>query len=252
MVMTMTTLTTARLPALSLAVCLGLGLGTVPTAQATVVPGDGCPGRQLLADPLMLYGERMQFSVARNGTPVGTHTVEFRRQGQDLIVDTLFDIEVKLLFVTAYRFRYQATDRWRDGCLVDMQVSVDDDGQRTDLTARLDNDRLKVTGPAGIVSAPAEIYPTHHWNAGVVGSEVILNTITGNLGAVRMLDRGVAPVPINGQLLPARHFAYTGDLENEVWYDPQGRWVKMRFKGKDGSTIEYRCETCARNLTANP
>ena len=44
--------------------------------------------------------------------------------------------------------------------------------------------------------------------------------------------------------IPATRFAYSGDLQNEVWYDDAGRWVKMRFKGRDGSTIEYVCRRC--------
>jgi hypothetical protein len=200
---------------------------------------------------LELYGDRMDFTVYRNGTPVGRHTVGFTRQGPDLLVDTTFSVDVKLLFVTAYSFRYVATDRWRDGCLVDMQVAIDDDGTPSTVTARVENDTLKIVGPAGSVTGPAELYPTHHWNAGVIGSEVILNTITGKVGAVRMIDRGSEQVLINGQMLPATRYAYTGDLQNEVWYDPQGRWVKMQFNGKDGSSIEYRCDRCARSLTAS-
>jgi hypothetical protein len=42
----------------------------------------------------------------------------------------------------------------------------------------------------------------------------------------------------------ATRYAYHGDLETEVWYDDFGRWVKMRFAGRDGSTIEYVCTLC--------
>jgi len=42
----------------------------------------------------------------------------------------------------------------------------------------------------------------------------------------------------------ATHYVYSGELDTEVWYDDEGRWVKMRFKGRDGSTIEYVCRRC--------
>lgn len=239
--------------ALSVAGVVAMAAGWAPRpAVAAAIPGGSCPGRDLPADPLQLYGERMLFTVLRDGTPVGTHTVDFRREGRDLIVDSRFDVTVKLLFVTAYSFRYEATDRWRDGCLVDLRAITDDDGTRSAVTAALENGALRVVGPAGSDKAPAEIFPTHHWNAGVVGSQKILNTITGKVGSIGFIDGGIEPVEVNGQRLPARRYAYSGDLENEVWYDAQGRWVKMRFAGKDGSTIEYRCESCARSLTAQP
>jgi geranylgeranyl diphosphate synthase type II len=44
--------------------------------------------------------------------------------------------------------------------------------------------------------------------------------------------------------VPATYYRYTGDLLAELWYDDDGRWVKMRFKGRDGSMIEYVCRRC--------
>lgn len=235
-----------------LAVMLGALLVGVSPASATVQPGGACPGRALFTDPLQLYGDGMKFTVLRDGTPVGSHTVTFNRQGKDLFVDTRFNVEVKFLFMTAYFYRYAATTRWRDGCLIDMRVTIDDDGTPSTVIATADNDALRVSGPNGVVAAPLDIYPTHHWNAEVIGSEAILNTITGRVGQVRIVDHGVELVAINGQMLPARHYAYTGDLNNEVWYDAQGRWVKMRFEGRDGTRIEYRCDSCSRSLAAQP
>ena len=37
---------------------------------------------------------------------------------------------------------------------------------------------------------------------------------------------------------------YQGHLHLDAWYDISGRWMGMRFKGRDGSTIEYRCRNC--------
>ncbi|SUS05916.1 conserved exported hypothetical protein [uncultured Defluviicoccus sp.] len=235
-----------------LVVMLGAFFVGVSPARATVQPGGACPGRALFADPLQLYGDRMKFTVLRDGTAVGSHTVTFNRQGKDLIVDTRFDVMVEFLFMTAYSYHYAATARWRDGCLVDMRVTIHDDGTLSTVTATADNDGLKVSGPNGLVAAPLDIYPTHHWNAEVIGSAAVLNTITGRIDKVRIVDHGVEPVAINGQMLPARHYSYTGDLKNEVWYDAQGRWVKMRFEGRDGARIEYRCDNCYRGLVAQP
>lgn len=224
------------------------GAGSV---AAAVPPASGprvCPA--VAVDPFELYGDRISFRVLRNGSPVGRHEVTFERQGQDLVVDTRFDLAVDVLFVTAYRYRYEATDTWRDGCLVSLRADVDDDGQRHRVVARLDGGTLQVTGPKAPSSAPLGIFPTHHWNAGVLPSERVLNTITGGIDAVRIVDLGPEPVVVNGQQRTARRYAYTGALQTEVWYDAAGRWVKMRFDGKDGSKIEYLCESCSREQTA--
>jgi Domain of unknown function (DUF6134) len=235
------------------AVAFLLGL-SVPVAGTFASPTDvvrtfGCPLAQKV-DPLRLYGDEIRFEVFRDGARVGTHTVTFRRSGADLIVETQFDVEVDVLFITAYRYVYRATDIWRDGCLVDMRASVDDNGDRHSVTATLDGNVLRVTGPSGEQDAPLGTFPTHHWNAGVLASDRVLNTITGRLDDVDIVDQGIDYVRVNGSPHEARHYAYTGDLRTNIWYDQRDRWVKMRFTNRDGSTIDYVCDVCGRELTA--
>ena len=47
-------------------------------------------------------------------------------------------------------------------------------------------------------------------------------------------------------IIPSRKYVYNGDIEATVWYDQAGRWVKMKFSAKDGSTIEYDCVECGQ------
>lgn len=217
-------------------------IAAVAAARAAIA----CPADGRLVDPTALYGDEMLFSVLRNGRPVGEHRVRFARDGGDLVVRVRYTVAIEVLFVTAYRYTYTSESRWRDGCMVGLDASVDDDGERSRITARVDGAGLVIDGPAGVLRADVGIYPTDHWHPGVLGAEAVLNTLTGRINAVRLVDRGAATVAVNGGERPARHFAYTGDLDTEVWYDGDGRWVRLRFQAKDGSAIESVCQRCAR------
>ena len=48
----------------------------------------------------------------------------------------------------------------------------------------------------------------------------------------------------------AQRYRYFGDLSVDIWYDGDGRWVKMQFTAKDGSSIEYVCRSCRRDGAA--
>ena len=72
----------------------------------------------------------------------------------------------------------------------------------------------------------------------------VLNTLTGKMNNVRIEARGQEYVPTEGGDVKAMRYAYTGELETEVWYDQEDRWVKMRFVGKDGVSIDYVCRKC--------
>lgn len=193
-------------------------------------------------DPRDLYGSELLFGVYRDGTRVGEHRVSFGEDGNAIVVDVRFNVNVRFLGFSAYRYVYTATERWQDGRLVALAAETDGNGDISRVSAVEVGDRLHIRGPAGGVEAAAGTFATNHWNPGVLTEDTVINTITGRLSQVRIVERGTEEVRVNGAVVAARRFVYTGDLDNEVWYDRDGRWVKMRFRAEDGSTIEYVCE----------
>ena len=90
-----------------------LALGPIPAAAAPAgVPEDGL----------------LSFTVLRDGDPIGTHRLDFQEQPDGtLAVDIETDIQVTVLFVTAYRFEHQGHEKWRDGRLVGLDTTTHDD-----------------------------------------------------------------------------------------------------------------------------
>jgi hypothetical protein len=195
-------------------------------------------------DPVKLYGNEIRFDVLRDGDKVGAHVVRFARDRDTLFVHSKFDLAIRLLGFTIYDYRYVSRALWRDGRLIELEARTDDDGKEHWVRAGVDGEGLEVNGPAGRFVAPMDVLPTNHWNAVVLGSDRVLNTLTGNLNRVEIVDLGDAVVETAAGRRAARHFRYTGELETEVWYDARGRWVKLRFQAKDGSTIDYVCRKC--------
>lgn len=199
------------------------------------------------ADPLELYPDGLEFDAYRKGSRVGKHKVSFQREGGKLVVETEFKLKVKVLFITAYKFLFQSTGVWQDGTLQTIDVSVDDNGKDTKVDAYLSDEdgKFYVTGRKGDFIANDWVYPTNHWNAGVVGSKVVLNTLNGALANVDILRQGIETIETKQGPVDAERIEYTGDLrDTTVWYDRAGRWVKMVFTTKSGETIEYVCREC--------
>jgi len=197
-----------------------------------------------IADPLTLYGNEIHFDVYREGDKVGFHSVGFETDGRNLFVRSSFRVEIDVLFFTAYRYLYQSEAKWVEGKLETLKASVDDDGSAFSLSAVRQGKRMNITSTDGGFSADAPLIPTNHWNANVLGQTRVLNTLTGEVNDVRIEPRARERVATERGHVTATHYAYTGDLNTEVWYDDLGRWVKMRFLGPDGSTIEYVCRRC--------
>ena len=102
-------------------------------------------------------------------------------------------------------------------------------------------------------STEAPIIPTNHWNANVVRQKRVLNTLTGNVNNVTLVAKGREAIATERGDVVATRYAYTGDLvDTEVWYDDAGRWVKLRFMGRDGTPIEYVCRRCQGDGKVGP
>ncbi|MGV8995779.1 MAG: DUF6134 family protein [Parvibaculaceae bacterium] len=199
-----------------------------------------------------LYGDQIAFDVWRNGTLVGEQTVSFSEKDGGLFADIDFHLKIEALYITFYKMRYQSRSLWRDGKLVMLSTDTDRNGKVTKVEARADGTMLKGDGPKGSFEAPLGIFPTDHWNAGVKSSTQLVNTITGSINKVRLVPLGVETVQTERGPVKATHYKYEGEIQNDVWYDADGRWVAMKFKGDDGSLIEFRCRKCSADKSKSP
>ena len=208
------------------------------------VTADGVVSPEAGPDPLMLYGPEIDFDVFRKGDKVGFHRVRFERVGEDVIVSNTFQVEVDVLFFTAFRFVYQSEARWRHGQLMRLEADVNDNGKMVSVEAVREGGRMTIRNAVGQFVVDAPLYPTNHWNASVLPQTQVLNTLTGRVSNVSIEPRGREEVSTEWGDVAATRYAYTGDIRAEVWYDDAGRWVKLRFQGRDGSDIDYVCRRC--------
>ncbi len=55
------------------------------------------------------------FAVMRNDDRIGTNTIDVENNGLQTSVQTVTHVEVKVLFLTVYRFDQTETERWTNG-----------------------------------------------------------------------------------------------------------------------------------------
>lgn len=196
-------------------------------------------------DPVSLYGNKIEFDVLREGKVVGEHVTRFEQSDQDLYVTSNMNIDIFILFVPVYAFDYVTTEKWVAGKMVSLDANVIDGSDRVAFSARHQGNKMLIEQAGRQISIAPDVLTTNHWNVDVVQDQQVLNTLTGNLNDVTITDKGLEEVMTLNGPVEARRYDYSGDLKDtSVWYDQHGRWVKLRFLARDGSTIEYRCRTC--------
>ncbi len=194
-----------------------------------------------MPDPFKLYGGNISFNVERNGKKIGTHVTRFSRRGSETVVRSTMNLDVKVLGFTAYSMRYNSTERWQDKVLKMLSVGIDDDGAKTKISGRLKGGKFSWSTNGKWRSSKAQVFPTNHWNKDVLSTRRVLNTLTGFHNRVRIKKVGSETLTCGKRRIRANRYVYSGQLQTESWYDRNGRWVGLRFKAKDGSTLFFKC-----------
>jgi hypothetical protein len=184
----------------------------------------------------------LRYAVIKDGERIGTQTVDFRREGERLTVETRVDALVSLLGVPVFRFHHEAEERWIDGRLAAFQSETDDDGEARRVEARLEGDGLAVLYNGRPRAAPAGILPGSLWHPGTVEATSLFDPFRGKVWNIHVADRGVETVTARGAAVSAHRYDISGDVIRQVWYGPDGRIARARFPTKDGAWVTLELE----------
>ena len=99
----------------------------------------------------------LKFAVMRSDSDIGRHSVSFERKGDELHVDVAIDLEVSIAFVTVFTYSHRNHEVWKNGRLVSIETTTDDNGDEYSLSGHAVENGFKVDGAAGSFIAPADI-----------------------------------------------------------------------------------------------
>jgi hypothetical protein len=163
---------------------------------------------------------------------IGTHTLTFHCDGEDLIVDTEVKVDVTMFFVTVYKRRARYREVWRQDRLLAYEAWTNEAGDEYVTKARLEDDQLIIDGVEPGVSVPADTVSSHPWNARVVDRELLFGMKDGRLLQVDVEAAGVEMIDVGDKAIKARKYVVSGDIERELWYDQAGNWLRWRLESR--------------------
>ncbi len=185
----------------------------------------------------------LAFLALRNGSPLGTHRLDFRRDGASLTVAIAVDYVVRIGPIPVFRYALRATETWQGDTLLAIQAETNDDGTRAHMRATREAGRLAVDGSkSGRYVAPPGAIAATHWNRREVEAPMI-NPQDGELLTFAVARGGMEPVALaSGATVQATRLALTGPSALDLWYEPDGTWAGLRAVARDGSVVTYRRE----------
>jgi hypothetical protein len=185
-------------------------------------------------------GKSLRFLITRNGSEIGSHTLNFDQSGDDLAVHIDVKMRVGLGPFTFFHYHHQGEERWRAGQFVSLQTNTDDDGDPLRVHARREGDhvRIEATGLAP-QDLPGSALPLTHWNVACMHAK-LFNPQDGMVMQETSEPRGNEMIALsNGSKVQATRYALAGKAPIDDWYDDKQTWTALRAKVKDGSILTY-------------
>jgi hypothetical protein len=167
---------------------------------------------------------------------VGQHVITFSCEGDDLVVETTIEGEVKVLMVPLFARDGRYREVWRGDRLIAFDSRIVDNGEVYEVRARVNGERTVIDGRRGRIEAPSTVVSNHPWNHEVIERTLLFDTQRGRLQEVEVAPAGRETITVAGRNVAAQKYRITGDLERELWYDAAGNWLQSRLE-HDGAKI---------------
>lgn len=199
----------------------------------------------LLATAAQAQEQVWDFEVRLDGKPIGSHRFTLRQQGEEQVLSTRADFEVRFLGLVVYRYQHEATERWRGDCLHRMEASTQDDGKPSRVVARAEAEglRVEVQGkpPAPSISGCVMSFAYWHPALRARAPSQLLNSQNGRLETVQLTRLPDAGVEVRGATQSAQRWRLSGvDSPIELSYSPSGDWLALDSQVRGGRMLQYR------------
>ena len=200
--------------------------------------------------PIPINGE-IKFDVIRKNKVIGSHEIKFTKNNGSLLVETNIDIEVKVLFVTAYKFNHQSTETWINGNFTKIVGHSDFEDEREYFIKGQDNnDSFLASGMDGKLELDKNILPSNFWNIDVLKQKEIFDTQKGVSRTIDVKNLGYEEIKVNKKNIKCNKFIFHASSnpkdkgpfpEYTLWYDENDELMKFQFtderRGKKTITI---------------
>lgn len=181
------------------------------------------------------------FAVYLGNSRVGYHRFRLERDDErrQLFSEAVF--EVKLLFLTLYRYRHENTETWNGECLERIESRTNDNGKKFSVRGSQRSDAFEVKATGLSDEVPGCVKTFAYWNPDFLRDSVLMNPQTGEVLPVVFEPLGAVPFEVRGREVEARRYRLRADgMDLELWYSQDDEWLGLRSTTEDGRTLQYR------------
>ncbi len=155
--------------------------------------------------------------------------------------------DVKVLFINAYSYKHNNSERWQGDCLLTLQSETNDNGDRLAVTGSTFDDQFVVTANTNATNNKEDNIDAcpmsfAYWNPAFLGATELINAQTGKLTPVQIEATGSESVTVAGEPMTAN--TYTVMLDDQIirlWYAADDyRWLALETPARGDRVLRYQ------------
>mgnify|MGYP001811951864 CR=1 FL=1 len=180
------------------------------------------------------------FRVFLDNKEIGYHNFSLAEDAQRKTLVTEAEFNVKLLFVTVYRYRHSNAETWDGRCLQSIDSETNANGDRFAVKGRKTADKFAVVTDDPVQIPSNCVMTFAYWDPSFLDQQYLLNSQTGQYTPVDVELLGEETLKVKGVEVAAdRYRILTENAEVEVWYSKERDWVGLQSTTKEGRKIRY-------------
>ncbi|MEA3642679.1 MAG: DUF6134 family protein [Lamprobacter sp.] len=185
--------------------------------------------------------QTFRFEVLLDDKPIGEHRFDIDVSGDQQRVTSQAEFKVDFFFITAYRYRHQSNELFRNGCLERLSSTTNDNGTRYKIDGSAVSNGFRVDRGENVEQFDGCVKTFAYWDSAILQQPRLLNPQTGELEAVSVQRRGAERVAVNGSEVEATRFELvTDELTINLWYNDALGWVRLASDTGKGAQLIYR------------
>ena len=185
---------------------------------------------------------RIEFDIYRNNKNIGTHIFSFKRENDELSVESEINFIIKKLGVTLYKYNVKGVEFYKDGVLTRFNSKTNQNGKEKYVNMKLEDEDFIIDGSSYKGKAPTTYLLGTWWNHSIVKAPAQISAVSGRIIKQKVKFLGKEEIKLGNKIYKTLHFNFSSTdnklskdkrLNTDVWYDEKKlNWVKATFKKK--------------------
>lgn len=182
------------------------------------------------------------FDVYLDDSPIGFHRVNVERLEQEKRVRVEADMKVDFLFFTAFSYQHEANERWQEGCIVQLDTSTNDDGEKLKVSGTRTENGLEVVTQSDRKLIDGCVHTFAYWDVNLLSSAShLLNTQNGSYEPARLTMQDAQPLQFKGEAFGSKRYRLeVGEgVAINLWYSDDYQWQALETEVAGGRKLRY-------------